>query len=74
VAKAAVVAAIVVCGLFAPKPAAAYSVLAHEANIDAVAASGGCLAAAVVAVVGDIGVMTGPQKESIEHSTELARP
>jgi hypothetical protein len=35
VAKAAVVAAIVVCGLFAPKPAAAYSVLAHEANIDA---------------------------------------
>jgi peptidoglycan LD-endopeptidase LytH len=41
-----------------------------------VAASGGCLAAALAAVVvvaGDIGVMTGPQKESIEHPTELDR-
>jgi Zinc dependent phospholipase C len=35
VVKAAVVAAMVVSGLFAPRPAAAYSVLAHEANIDA---------------------------------------
>jgi Zinc dependent phospholipase C len=35
VRKAAVVAAIVVSGLFVPRPAAAYSVLAHEANIDA---------------------------------------
>jgi hypothetical protein len=35
VGKAAIVAAIVVSGLFAPRPAAAYSVLAHEANIDA---------------------------------------
>jgi hypothetical protein len=35
VGKAAVVAAIVVCGLFVPRPTAAYSVLAHEANIDA---------------------------------------
>jgi zinc dependent phospholipase C len=35
VVKAAVVAAIVVCGLFVPRPTAAYSVLAHEANIDA---------------------------------------
>jgi hypothetical protein len=35
VVKAAVVAALVVCGLSAPRPAAAYSVLAHEANIDA---------------------------------------
>ena len=35
VVKAAVVAAMVVAGLFAPRPAAAYSVLAHEANIDA---------------------------------------
>jgi hypothetical protein len=33
--KAAVVAAIVLLGLTAPRPAAAYSVLAHEANIDA---------------------------------------
>src|SRR5512143_3420006 len=33
--KAAVVAAMVVAGLSAPRPAAAYSVLAHEANIDA---------------------------------------
>ena len=33
--KAAVVAVIVVAGLCAPRPAAAYSVLAHEANIDA---------------------------------------
>jgi hypothetical protein len=33
--KAAVVAAMVVSGLVAAKPAAAYSVLAHEANIDA---------------------------------------
>jgi hypothetical protein len=36
VRDAAVVAAIVVSGLVAPRPAAAYSVLAHEANIDAV--------------------------------------
>jgi zinc dependent phospholipase C len=35
VGKAAVVAAIVVSGLFVPRPAVAYSVLAHEANIDA---------------------------------------
>jgi zinc dependent phospholipase C len=35
VIKAAVVAAIVALGLLAPRPAAAYSVLAHEANIDA---------------------------------------
>jgi hypothetical protein len=35
VVKTVVVAAIVVSGLFAPTPAAAYSVLAHEANIDA---------------------------------------
>jgi hypothetical protein len=35
IVRAAVVAAIVVCGLAAPRPAAAYSVLAHEANIDA---------------------------------------
>jgi hypothetical protein len=35
VVKAAVVAAMVVSGLFAPRQAAAYSVLAHEANIDA---------------------------------------
>ena len=35
VVKAAVVAAMVLAGLFAPRPAAAYSVLAHEANIDA---------------------------------------
>jgi hypothetical protein len=35
VSKAAVVAAIVVSGLLAAGPAAAYSVLAHEANIDA---------------------------------------
>jgi hypothetical protein len=33
--KGALVSAIVVCGIFAPKPAAAYSLLAHEANIDA---------------------------------------
>jgi len=33
--KAAVVAAMVAFGPFAPQPAAAYSVLAHEANIDA---------------------------------------
>jgi hypothetical protein len=33
--KAAVVAGLVVSGLSAPRPAAAYSVLAHEANIDA---------------------------------------
>src|SRR6476646_5200217 len=33
--RAVVVAAIVASGVFAPKPAAAYSVLAHEANIDA---------------------------------------
>ena len=33
--KAAVVAALVGLGLSAPRPAAAYSVLAHEANIDA---------------------------------------
>ena len=33
--KAAALAAMVVSGLSAPKPAAAYSVLAHEANIDA---------------------------------------
>jgi hypothetical protein len=33
--KAAVVAAMVVCGLAASRPAAAYSVLAHEANVDA---------------------------------------
>ena len=35
VGKAAVVAAIVVSGLFVPRSAVAYSVLAHEANIDA---------------------------------------
>ena len=35
VVKAAVVAVMVVIGLSAPRPAAAYSVLAHEANIDA---------------------------------------
>jgi hypothetical protein len=35
VGKAVVVAAIVVSGLFVPRPAVAYSVLAHEANIDA---------------------------------------
>ena len=35
VVKAAVVAALVGLGLSAPRPAAAYSVLAHEANIDA---------------------------------------
>jgi hypothetical protein len=35
VGKAAVVAAIVVSGLVAPRRAAGYSVLAHEANIDA---------------------------------------
>jgi len=35
VVKAAVVAAIVALGLLAPRPASAYSVLAHEANIDA---------------------------------------
>jgi hypothetical protein len=35
VIKAAVVAAMVVAGLFAPRPVAAYSVLTHEANIDA---------------------------------------
>jgi hypothetical protein len=35
VVKAAVVAAMVVAGLSAPRRAAAYSVLAHEANIDA---------------------------------------
>jgi hypothetical protein len=35
VGKAAVVAAIVGSGLFVPRPTAAYSVLAHEANIDA---------------------------------------
>jgi Zinc dependent phospholipase C len=35
VIKAAVVAAIVALGLLAPRPAAAYSVLAHEANINA---------------------------------------
>jgi len=34
-AKAAVVAAIALSGLFTPRPAVAYSVLAHEANIDA---------------------------------------
>jgi hypothetical protein len=33
--RAAVVAAMVVSGLSAPRPAAAYSVLAHEANVDA---------------------------------------
>jgi hypothetical protein len=33
--RAAVVAAMVACGLSAPRRAAAYSVLAHEANIDA---------------------------------------
>jgi Zinc dependent phospholipase C len=35
VIKAAVVAVMIVSGLVAPQPAAAYSVLAHEANIDA---------------------------------------
>jgi hypothetical protein len=35
VIKTAVVAVMVAAGLFAPPPAAAYSVLAHEANIDA---------------------------------------
>jgi hypothetical protein len=35
VVKTAIVAAVVVFGLFAPKRAAAYSVLAHDANIDA---------------------------------------
>ena len=35
VVEAAVVAALVGLGLSAPRPAAAYSVLAHEANIDA---------------------------------------
>jgi len=35
VVKAAVVAVMVVSGLSAPRRAAAYSVLAHEANIDA---------------------------------------
>jgi hypothetical protein len=35
VGKAVVVAAIVVSALLAPRPAVAYSVLAHEANIDA---------------------------------------
>ncbi len=35
VVRAAVMAAIVVSGVFAPRQAAAYSVLAHEANIDA---------------------------------------
>jgi hypothetical protein len=35
VLRAAVVAAVVALGLFAPRPASAYSVLAHEANIDA---------------------------------------
>jgi hypothetical protein len=35
VGKVAVVVAIVVSGLLAPRPAAAYSVLAHEANVDA---------------------------------------
>jgi hypothetical protein len=35
VIKAAVVVVMVAAGLFAPRPAAAYSVLAHEANIDA---------------------------------------
>jgi hypothetical protein len=35
VGKAAVVVAIVVSGLSVPRPAVAYSVLAHEANIDA---------------------------------------
>ena len=35
VGKAAIVAVIVVSGLFVPRPTAAYSVLAHEANIDA---------------------------------------
>jgi hypothetical protein len=35
VIRAAVIAAMIVAGLFAPRPAAAYSVLAHEANIDA---------------------------------------
>jgi hypothetical protein len=35
VIKTAVVAVMVAAGLFAPRPAAAYSVLAHEANIDA---------------------------------------
>src|SRR6185369_12787530 len=35
VVKAAVVAAMVVTGVCAPRQAAAYSVLAHEANIDA---------------------------------------
>ena len=33
--KRALVSAIVVCAISAPRPAAAYSVLAHEANIDA---------------------------------------
>jgi hypothetical protein len=35
VIKAAVVVAMVLCGLCTPRSAAAYSVLAHEANIDA---------------------------------------
>jgi hypothetical protein len=35
VLRAAVVAAVVALGLFAPRQASAYSVLAHEANIDA---------------------------------------
>jgi Zinc dependent phospholipase C len=35
VVKAAVVVAMVLCGLCTPRSAAAYSVLAHEANIDA---------------------------------------
>lgn len=35
VARTAVIGALVLCGLSAPRPAAAYSVLAHEANIDA---------------------------------------
>ena len=35
VIKAAVIAAVVVSELSAPRHAAAYSVLAHEANIDA---------------------------------------
>src|SRR5690242_11552427 len=33
--RTVVVAAMVVSGLSAPRPAAAYSVLAHEANVDA---------------------------------------